>query len=287
MTKTGCHRHPVGMPSAESQHHISSISTEDRAQVLAVFAHELREPLGSILLAAHALSEMASDEITHHEMSNLIERQGRYLARLIEDALQDGRRGGGQLSLRKEWFDLTPVVRDAIDAVAPVLRRKEHRIDVSTPPGPLHLIADPLRVQQVLVNLLANAVKYTPPGGSIHLRVEVCGEHVVIEVRDNGIGMVPALLKRIFDLYEQGPAWSPSAEYCGLGVGLALVKSLVELHGGVVRASSDGVGAGSSFVVSLPMISGSRSATERAAASVERSPTSLDHCSADSAMMDA
>jgi signal transduction histidine kinase len=266
---------------------MSPATIEDHAHTLAVFAHELREPLGSILLAAHALNEAASDEHTHREMSNLIERQGRYLARLIDGALEGCRGAGGQITLRKEVFDLAPVVRDAVEAVAPMVKSSRHRFELFMPSEPLYLMADTLRMQQVLVNLLANAAKYTPPGGSIRLSVEACGEHMVIEVRDNGIGILPALLDRVFDLYEQGTTDPLSAEYSGLGVGLALVKSLVELHGGSVRASSAGGGAGSSFVVRLPVSPTSMPTRKLAASPMERSLPSSDPYLSDSSMLDA
>ena len=258
---------------------------EEHAHTLAVFAHELREPLSSILLAARALNEAAPDLETHREMSNLIERQGRYLGRLIDGALEGGR-GSGQPGLRVEWFDLAPVAREAGEAVASLMKHGRHRFDVAVPPGPLYLLADPLRVQQVLINLLANAAKYTPPGGSIHLGIEARAGEIVIEVRDDGIGMTPSVLARVFDLFAQGTAHAPAAGYSGLGVGLAVVRSLVEGHGGTVRASSRGPGAGSSFVVRLPVFGASKPTRPLAAPSGRGGPQTK--CSAsDFPMLDA
>lgn len=148
------------------------------------------------------------------------------------------------------------------------MKHGRHRFEVSVPPGPLYLLADPLRVQQVLINLLANAAKYTPPGGSVCLGIEARDGEIVIEVRDDGIGMTPSVLARVFDLYAQGAAHAASAGYSGLGVGLALVKSLVEGHGGTVQAFSRGVAAGSSFVVRLPVFGPSEPTRGVAAASV-------------------
>ncbi len=260
---------------------------ESRAHTLAIFAHELREPLGSILLAARALHEETNDPVTHREMSDLIERQGRYLGRLIDGALENSRRGSDQFCLHKEWFDLVPVIRGAVEAVASLIERNRHQLDVSVPPQPLYLMADPLRVQQVLVNLLANAAKYTPSGGSVHLRVEIYGEDVVIEVRDNGIGMTPSVLERVFDLFAQGTEGAPSAKYSGLGVGLALVKSLVEGHGGTVEASSNGLGTGSSFVVRLPVIGEFEPTRGMMTAPVKWGIPLVESCASDSPMLDA
>lgn len=285
---TFCHRRrSVGKSFTGNEHRLSSASMESSAHTLAIFAHELREPLGSILLAARALHEEANDPVTHREMSDLIERQGRYLGRLIDGALEDSRRGSDQLRLHKEWFDLVPVIRGAVEAVASLMQRNRHQFEVSVPSQPLYLMADPLRVQQVLVNLLANAAKYTPPGGSVHLGVKTCGEEVIIEVRDNGIGMVPSVLERVFDLFAQGVEGARSAEYSGLGVGLALVKSLVEGHGGVVRASSNGLGAGSSFVVRLPVIGEFEPTRPLPTAPVKRNILLVECCVSDSPMLDA
>ena len=219
---------------------------------LAVFAHELREPLSSILLAAQVLAETGSDGGVHHELCGLIARQGRYLARMIDGALETRHPDGEGVRLHKEWFDLTRVVEEAVETVRPILRERRHRLDVSLPVPPPYLCADPLRVQQVIVNLLNNAAKYTEPGGAIHLAVEGNNAHLCLTVSDNGIGMSRALLARIFDFFEQGVRTSP-ARYTGSGIGLAVVRSLVELHGGSVHAHSDGPGMGAAFTVRLPV----------------------------------
>lgn len=223
----------------------------DRA--LAVFAHELREPLSSILLAARAMIETGTDLSVHLELGSLIERQGRYLSQIIDGVLAAGRRGGEPFQLHKEWFDLAHVIEEAVDTSRPILRERQHRLGVSLPARPIYLCADPLRIQQVMVNLMTNAAKYTEPGGAVDVTVEATNEILTITVRDNGIGMAAAVLPRIFNLFEQEVVRLPSAKYSGLGIGLTVVKSIVELHGGQVGAHSDGLGAGSAFTVHLPV----------------------------------
>ena len=220
---------------------------------LAVFAHELREPLSSILLAAQAMVETGSDASVLRELSGLIERQGRYLARIIDSVLETRHKEDENVRLHKEWFELTRVIEAAVETVRPILRERRHELSMVLPTSPAYLCADALRIQQVLVNLLTNAAKYTEPGGNIRVAVEGTNEHLTITVRDNGVGMSPALLPRVFHFFEQGTVQLPSARYAGLGIGLAVVKSLVESHGGHVSAHSAGPGQGSIFTVRLPV----------------------------------
>ncbi len=217
---------------------------------LAIFAHELREPLAAILLAAQAAGETASDDLTSRELWAVVERQGRYLARLIDQVMELSRGSSHKTVLCKEWFDLGTMMMEAVEAVQPRLVDRQHRLSVTLPPDSLRVLADALRMRQVVTNLLANAAKYTECGGQIDLGLRVANGMVSIEVRDNGVGIPPELLPRMFDLFRQGDSHAgiPS----GLGIGLALVKSLVELHGGIVSAHSGGTGTGSTFVVLLP-----------------------------------
>ena len=219
---------------------------------MAIFAHELREPLFSILLAAHGMAKSASDSSAQHELGRLIERQGLYMSKLIDRALlaENGRVEG--LHLCVERFDFLSVARDALQVVAPSVRIKSQRLDTVLPTGPLCMVGDPVRVQQVLINLLANAVKYTPREGWIQFSVEGSADGVVIKASDNGIGIEPAMLQRVFNQFERGNVPPPLDGYTGLGVGLAVVKALVEWHGGTVSAHSEGTGTGSTFVVRLP-----------------------------------
>jgi signal transduction histidine kinase len=158
----------------------------------------------------------------------------------------------GKLSLHKEVVELAAVVTAATEATAHLLAARGHRLTVSLPVGPVFLVADPVRLEQVLTNLLANAAKYTDRGGDIRLTAEAAVGRAVLRVRDNGRGIAPGLLPRVFDLFWQGRDDQPAG---GLGLGLALVKALVELHGGSVEARSDGPGAGAEFTVRLPACS--------------------------------
>jgi signal transduction histidine kinase len=218
---------------------------------LVVFAHELRQPLASILLAAQCLNEIVSQDAGTRELGQIVERQSRFLVRIIEEVLEQRHGSAAGLNLRTDWFDLGIVVAGAIEATSSLLKERESRLTVVLPPGQLWIKADPLRIHQVLINLLTNAAKYTERGGRIQLAAEIGAGSIVIRVSDDGVGIPEALLPRIFDLFERGtdPAHHHTA---GLGIGLALVKSLVELHNGTITAHSDGAGRGSTFVVCLP-----------------------------------
>jgi signal transduction histidine kinase len=219
-------------------------------RLLAILAHELRNPLASIMLALRALSEPGIDEPMARHARDAAERQARHMARIIEEVLDLCRAGQNKLSLCKERVDLAAVVAGAIETAGAFLATSGHHLTVSLPPEPVSLVADPSRLNQILTNLLTNAAKYTDPGGEICLAAEVAAGEVVLQVRDNGMGIAPDLLPRVFDLFQQGDG--PCDQACGgLGIGLALVKSLVELHGGNVSAFSAGPGTGSQFVVRL------------------------------------
>ena len=202
------------------------------------------------MFALRRLRERHIDEPMARHAHDAAERQAQYMARIIEEVLDLCRAGQDKLSLRKERLDLAAVVAGAIDTAGAFLATRGHHLTVSLPPGTVSLVADPLRLIQILTNLLTNAAKYTDPGGEICLTAEVAAGAVVLEVRDNGMGIAPDLLPRVFDLYQQGDG--PDDQACGgLGIGLALVKALVALHGGNVSASSGGPGTGSRFVVRL------------------------------------
>jgi signal transduction histidine kinase len=219
-------------------------------EVLATLAHELRGPLNAIVLALD-LQSRDGDPAARRALT-MAAHQAQRAVRIIEDLfdLCAGSRGG--LSLCKEVVELAAVVTAATDATAHLLAARRHRLTVSLPAEPVFLVADPLRLEQVLMNLLSNAAKFTEPGGDIRLSAEVKGVQVVLRVRDNGPGIPPELAPRVFDRFWQGPGQAGKAVR-GLGLGLALVKSLVELHGGSVAAHSDGPGAGAEFIVCLPI----------------------------------
>jgi len=226
-------------------------ASETIGHELAILAHEIREPLASILFAVDCTNQAGHDELANRRMCEIIERQARYLAGIIEDVLDASQAKHGKLSLHKELIDVGSVVAAAIETNFPRLTKRKHRLTLSLPQEPILLIADRQRVQQIINNLLTNACKYTQAGGTICVAAKTDREFVSIEVRDTGIGISPEALPRVFDIYRQG-AERREGGFSGLGIGLALVKSLVELHGGSVTAHSGGPGTGSSFVVRFP-----------------------------------
>jgi signal transduction histidine kinase len=173
------------------------------------------------------------------------------VVRVIEDLFDLCAGSRDSLPLRKEVVELAGIVAGATETTAHLLAGRGHRLTVSLPAEPVFLVADPLRLEQVLTNLLANAAKFTDPGGHIRLTAEAEGGQAVLRVRDNGRGITPDLLSRVFDLFWQSPGTGNQGAG-GLGLGLALVKSLVELHGGCVAAYSDGPGTGAEFIVQMP-----------------------------------
>jgi signal transduction histidine kinase len=216
-------------------------------ELLGALAHELRGPLAAILGAAQVIgAEGAIDPVARRALA-LVERQSRQAMRLVEDLFDTCAGGLGKLSVRREAVVLAEVVSAAAETAGPLLAARRHRLTVSLPPAPVSLEADPQRLAQVLANLLGNAARFTDPGGHVRLSAAVEGGQVVVRVRDNGRGIAPEQLGRVFEPFHQAPGSAG-----GLGVGLALVKALVELHGGSVAAQSDGPGAGAEFVVRLP-----------------------------------
>jgi PAS domain S-box-containing protein len=223
-------------------------------QFLAMLAHELRNPLAAIRNAITVSELSGSDE--HLEWSReVIKRQVRNFAHLIDDLLDVARLSQGKIQLHKEPIDANPIVRSAIEAVKPLIEQRRHELLLTFTSTDLRLEADPVRLEQILVNLLTNAAKYTPPEGRIQLIAGVQGKDVVFRVRDNGVGISPESLPRMFELFAQGDRSLDRSEG-GLGIGLTLVKSLAELHDGTVTATSDGLGRGSEFVVRLPATPG-------------------------------
>lgn len=233
-------------------------------EFLAMLAHELRNPLAAIRNAV-TLSEGVNDA---HEIGwsmEVIQRQLQQLTRLIDDLFDVSRITRGKIQLRKEHLDAAPVLRRAVEAVQPLLEERQHELSVSFRPGTLYLEADPTRLEQIVVNLLTNAAKYTEAGGQISLHAKNDGNEIVISVRDNGMGIPPEKLPQMFELFVQGDRSLARSEG-GLGIGLTLVRSLAEMHGGSVQAYSEGLGKGSEFVVRLP-------ASRKAAAAARPSRT--------------
>ncbi|MBV9124629.1 MAG: PAS domain S-box protein, partial [Planctomycetes bacterium] len=219
-------------------------------EFLAMLAHELRDPLAPIRNSVQVLRQPGTAEADVQRSLDLIDRQVRHLNRLVDDLLDVSRISRGQLRLQKRPVELPTVVAQAVETCRPLIDAQHHQLHVDIHPV-LQVRADPTRLTQVLVNLLTNAARYTPEGGHLRLALEQSGPEVVVRVKDDGIGIRPEMLPHIFDLYNQAaPEWHHSQG--GLGIGLTLVKRLVELHGGRVEAFSDGPGRGAEFVVQLP-----------------------------------
>jgi CheY-like chemotaxis protein/two-component sensor histidine kinase len=191
------------------------------------------------------------------QSQQIIDRQLRQMTRLLDDLLDVSRIVYNKLELRKERIELASVVQTAVETARPALEAGHQELLVDSPAQPIQLSADPVRLAQVLSNLLSNAAKYTPSGGHVRLATRQRGDQVEISVRDDGMGIAPEALPHIFDMFtENEPMFERSKS--GLGIGLALVRGLVELHGGSVEARSDGPGKGSEFVVRLPVIAAQR-----------------------------
>jgi signal transduction histidine kinase len=220
-------------------------------EFLALLAHELRNPLAPIRNSLHALQLAGADPAVAARARDMMERQVGHLVRLVDDLLDVSRIMRGKVELRREEVELAAVLARAVETARPLVEAGRHDLTVDLPPEPIRLDADAVRLAQVFGNLLANAAKYTEPGGRIRLSVEAHGPEFVVRVRDTGIGIPADMLARVFDPFVQTDA-ARNKSQGGLGLGLALVKSLVELHGGAVAAHSAGPGLGSEFVVRLP-----------------------------------
>ncbi|MBI2876557.1 MAG: MEDS domain-containing protein [Candidatus Tectomicrobia bacterium] len=221
-------------------------------EFLAMLSHELRNPLAAIAGAIQVLRKGAAEDPILRVAQETAERQTGQMKRLLDDLLDVSRITQGKIALGKQPVELAEIVDHAVQASRPLIQDRRHRLTVSLPQEPLRLEADPVRLEQVFINLLSNAAKYTPPGGQIWLSVGREGDQAILRVRDNGIGIAPELLPRIFDLFVQADRSLDRAEG-GLGIGLTLVRELVAMHGGQVDAQSDGLGKGSEFVVQLPL----------------------------------
>jgi signal transduction histidine kinase/CheY-like chemotaxis protein len=220
---------------------------------LAMLAHELRNPLAAIACAVE-LQQGSAQSDDRQWTDEVISRQSRHLARLIDDLLDVSRITRGKIQLRKEPVEINTIVQETVSTACPLIVERNHAVVVSLAATPVYVRADPVRVQQILVNLLNNAAKYTEAGGRIEVQVRHHRAEVTISVRDNGVGIAPDQLPRMFALFEQADRSLARSEG-GLGIGLTLVRSLVELHGGTVSASSEGLGKGSTFTVCLPALS--------------------------------
>jgi PAS domain S-box-containing protein len=234
---------------------VAELAAADRHkdEFLAVLAHELRGPLAPIVNCLQLLRLQGDDPAAAGQARDTIERQVKQLTGLVDDLLDLTRIKQGKVKLQKRPVELSSVVAQVVETCRPLMDARRHYLSVSLPPRPVRLEGDPTRLAQVFTNLLNNSAKYTEEGGRVGLTAEQEGDQVVVRVRDTGVGIAADMLPKVFDLFTQVGS-SLHRSQGGLGIGLALVKSLVELHGGSVTATSPGVGQGSEFVVRLPAL---------------------------------
>ncbi len=222
------------------------------SEFLAVLAHELRNPLAPLMTGLELLRVGPRDPAVAANVRDMMERQVRQLAHLIDDLLDIARVTNGKVEIRKTRVDLNAIVTNAVETSLPLIDKQRHAFDLQLHAAPLPVQADATRIAQVIGNLLTNAAKYTPPGGALSLRVTQDGAHAVIAVTDNGVGIPAASLESVFEMFSQVGSNRQHAQG-GLGIGLSLVRQLVDLHGGTVSAHSEGIGKGSTFVVRLAL----------------------------------
>jgi len=220
-------------------------------EFLATLAHELRNPLAPIRNSLHIFRATGGDRAPTAQVCEIMERQVNHMVRLVDDLLELSRITRGQIELRREHVELASIVHSAIETSQPLIQAARHRLQVDLPDTPLWLDADPVRMAQVFANLLNNAAKYMAEGGTIRIGARVSGGAVSISVADHGIGIAPDMLQCVFDMFTQGQPSGRTQD--GLGIGLTLVRSLVEMHGGRIEARSAGAGCGSEFIVCLPL----------------------------------
>ena len=238
----------------ERERNAEALRAADRRKdvFLATLAHELRNPLAPMRTALEIMRIATDNEAARAQAQSILERQLKQMARLIDDLLDLSRISHGKLELRREHVTLRAVVESAVEITRPTLEALGHQLRIDLPSEEVHLHADPTRLSQVFSNLLHNAAKYTEQPTSIVLAAEVQHEHVIVRVEDNGIGIAPENLQRVFEMFTQvGRSLEQSRG--GLGVGLSLSQWLVRLHGGAIEARSEGLGKGSQFIVRLPI----------------------------------
>jgi signal transduction histidine kinase len=230
-------------------------------EFLATLAHELRNPLAPIRTGLHVLN-LSQDSTVVESTRKMMERQLSHMVWLVDDLLDVSRITSGKVTLRKEQVLLRAVAETAVEASRPIIEAAGHTLRVSLPDEPVWLAADPTRLAQVFTNLLTNAAKYTPEGGCINLSASREGGEVIVRVTDSGLGIPPSMLAEVFEMFTQVNRTLERSQG-GLGIGLALVKRLVEFHGGTITAESPGLGGGSTFTVRLPLVEACTSSPEQ------------------------
>jgi PAS domain S-box-containing protein len=241
----------------EAEHKRADVLAEanrGKEEFMALLSHELRNPLSPILNALSILKQVRTSDPIIQQAGGIIERQVKQMVRLVDDLLDISRITKGKLRLTPERMDLRTAMNRAADSARPLLAARRHEFSVSLPTDPLWIDGDPGRLEQVVLNLLTNAAKYTDTGGLVRLTVAREGNEAAVRVIDNGVGIPPEMLPKIFALFTQVDG-SLSRSHGWLGIGLALVRTLVEMHGGRVIATSGGIGHGSEFTVKLPLAS--------------------------------
>ena len=215
-----------------------------------MLAHELRNPLAAIKYAV-AIGQMSPGD-SPEETFEIIDRQTQNLAHLIEDLLDVSRISRDKVTLRKEPVEVASIINGAATTVRPLIEDRRHELILELPTEPVCVFADPTRAEQIVMNLLTNAAKYTKNGGRVTVRATTDANEAVIEVIDTGVGLPPELLNRVFDLFAQADRTLDRSEG-GLGIGLTVAQKLAEMHGGIISADSEGLGKGSTFTVRLPI----------------------------------
>ena len=227
--------------------------SERKDAFLATLAHELRNPMAPIRYAVAMLRQSASDD-TRAQATDIIARQSAHMARLLDDLLDMSRITRNVVELKRQVIDLRTVVKQALEAIEPLYGEMRHRVSLSLPPAAVPVDGDPTRLQQVLGNLLDNAAKYSPEPGEVAVHVAVVADRAQVTVTDRGVGIAPGMQPRVFELFTRIDA--RGAAPSGLGIGLAVSRQLVQLHGGTLAVASEGIGHGSRFTVSLPLAAG-------------------------------
>jgi signal transduction histidine kinase len=242
----------IGVLSEVSLRALTRAKTAEQAKddFMATVAHELRSPI-SVIYYANSLNRMASAEQQGDQL-DVIDRQVGHLNLLIEDLLDVSRVARGKIRLDRHHVDAASIIPGAIEKARPLITSRKHTLELDISPEPMPLFVDPARIEQVLSNLLTNAAKYTPDGGRIWVMAKPAGDSAILVVRDNGIGIAPEMLSRVFDMFVQGESGRDRDEG-GLGIGLSLVRKISEMHGGSVHVMSAGKNRGSEFLVTLPL----------------------------------
>jgi CheY-like chemotaxis protein len=254
---------------AESARADAEAASRAKDEFLAMLGHELRNPLAPIHTALQ-LMRLRGDASAERERT-VIERQVRHLTRLVDDLLDVSRIARGKVDLRRERVSVADILAKAIEQASPLIEQRRHTLDVQMPRHALYVDGDPVRLAQVVSNLLTNAAKYTEQGGFVRVRGEEVDGEIVVRVLDTGIGIAADMLPRVFDLFVQ-ESQDLDRSQGGLGLGLTIARSLVQIHGGTLSAHSEGLGCGSEFIVRLPVATASLGAGTQPAAPAMQPP---------------